>query len=249
MMRASRHVEADMIRRPLAVIAFTLALLAGALSAQQPATQTPPPATRAAQNNPDRFEADIAKFEEMDRTTPPPAGSIVFTGSSSIRRWTMLPQDFPGLPVLNRGFGGSDYPDLVRYVDRLVVPVKPKMVVFYSGDNDVSRNRTAEQIEGDIRALAAKVHTALPETRVVFISIKPSIARWKYVDVMRDANARMKKFVAEDPRRIYVDVFTPMLTPDGQLRPELYVEDGLHLTRAGEAIWTAALQPILTPKT
>jgi lysophospholipase L1-like esterase len=238
-----------MIRRPFAVVVVTLALLAGVLSAQQPAPQIQQPTPQAARTNPDRFEADIAKFEEADRTNPPPPGSIVFTGSSSIRRWTMLPQDFPGLPVLNRGFGGSDYPDLVRYVDRLVVPVKPKMVVFYSGDNDVSRGRSAEQIESDIRALAAKVHRALPETRVVFISIKPSIARWKYVDVMRDANARMKKFVAEDPRRIYVDVFTPMLTADGKLRPELYVEDGLHLTRAGEAVWTAALQPILTPKT
>lgn len=239
-----------MIRRSFAIVGFAVVLLAGTLYAQQPAPQpapVPQPAQRA--QDPDRFEADIAKFEQSDRTNPPAPGSIIFTGSSSIRRWTMMGQDFPGMPVINRGFGGSTYPDLVRYVERLTVLAKPRMVVFYSGDNDVSRGRTGEQIEADVRAIADKMHKALPETRLVFISIKPSLARWKNVDVMRDANARIKKFVAEDPRRIFVDVFPQMLGADGKPRPELYVEDGLHLTRTGEAIWTEALLPVISPKT
>jgi lysophospholipase L1-like esterase len=239
-----------MRRRWFAVVFLALFVMAGGFAAQQPAPQpapTPQPAAQAAQDDPNRFEAAIAKFEEMDRTTPP--GSILFTGSSSIRRWTMMDKDFAGLPVLNRGFGGSSYPDLVRYIERIAVPVKPKTIVFYSGDNDTARGRTAAQIEADVRAIAAKIHAALPETRLVFISIKPSIARWEHVDVMRDANARIKKFVSEDPRRVFVDVFPQMLGADGKPRPELYVEDGLHLTRAGEAIWTAALDPVLRPKT
>jgi lysophospholipase L1-like esterase len=236
-----------MIARLIA-IAFLFATLVGAPLAQQPAPQpVPQPAPQPAPaqqppraQDPDRFEADIAKFEEADRTNPLPPGSIIFTGSSSIRRWTNLGTDFPGLPVVNRGFGGSTYPDLVRYAERLTVAAKPRMVVFYSGDNDVSRGRTAAQIEADVRTIAEKLHKALPQTRLVFISIKPSLARWKYVEVTRDANARIKKFV---------DVFPQMLGADGQPRPELFVEDGLHLTRAGEAIWTAALDPVLRPKT
>ena len=243
-----------MTRRLYLMVTLALAVLvvtAGQqLAAQQPAVQQPAgqqPA-EAGRNNPDRFEADIRKYEEADRTNPPAPGSIVFIGSSSIRRWQALGEDFPGLPVLNRGFGGSEYPDLVRYAERLVAPVKPKMVVFYAGDNDVSRGRTPEQIEADIRELAGKVHRALPQTRIVFMSIKPSLSRWKYVEQMRQANERMRKFVAEDPRRIYVDVFTPMLGADGQPRPELYVEDGLHLTRVGERLWTSILEPVLNPK-
>ncbi len=245
-----------MTRRLYLMVTLALAVLvvtAGQqLAAQQPAVQQPAgqqPAADGGRNNPDRFEAEIRKYEEADRTNPPAPGSIVFIGSSSIRRWQALGEDFPGLPVLNRGFGGSEYPDLVRYAERLVAPVKPKMVVFYAGDNDVSRGRTPEQIEADIRELAGKVHRALPQTRIVFMSIKPSLSRWKYVEQMRQANERMRKFVAEDPRRIYVDVFTPMLGADGQPRPELYVEDGLHLTRVGERLWASILEPVLNPKT
>jgi len=152
----------------------------------------------------------------------------VFTGASSIRRWESLVADFPGIPVLNRGFGGSEYSDLVRYASRVIIPYKPRLVVCYSGDNDINRGKSPEVVASDFRTLVEQIHEQLPQTCVAFISIKPSLSRWKLVTAMRAANELVKSFIAKDKRLVYIDVFTPMLGPDGKPRPELLLEDGLH---------------------
>lgn len=197
---------------------------------------------------PDRFEAEITKFAEMDRATPPPAGAVVFTGSSSIRLWTSMAEDFPGVKTLNRGFGGSVIEDAIRHVDRVVLRYNPSQVVFYSGDNDLNGGKSPAAVLADYKRFAGAVHARLPETRIVIISIKPSLARWALVDKMRETNRLVQAMAAADPKRLaFVDIFTPMLGPDGKPRPELYVEDGLHMSPAGYAIWRAALAPVLKP--
>jgi lysophospholipase L1-like esterase len=191
--------------------------------------------------DPNRFEPAIRKFEEADRVTPPPRGAVVFIGSSSIRRWETLAKDFPGVPVLNRGFGGSEASDVVRYAKRILVPYRPARVVFYAGDNDLARGKTPAQIAADVRQLWGVVGEELPETRMAIISVKPSFARWELVTKTRETNELLRRFVESDPRLTFIDVFTPMLGPDGKPIPEHFVEDGLHLTPAGYRVWTAAL--------
>jgi len=186
---------------------------------------------------PSQWEPDIAQFEAQDRASPPRPGSIVFVGSSSIRMWTTLDRDFPGLPVLNRGFGGSEAGDVAQFAERIVVPYKPPVVVFYAGDNDLAADKTPAQVLAAFQSFVATMHRDLPATRVVFISVKPSIARWNIVDKMRQANSLVRGYVRTDDRLAYVDVFTPMLDVSGQPRRELYLEDGLHMTPAGYAIW------------
>src|SRR5215216_2021219 len=151
----------------------------------------------AAQNGPDRWEPAIKAFEEADRVSPPPRNGIVFIGASSIVRWN-LKESFPelGAQAINRGFGGSLAPDSTRYADRIVIPYKPRMVVFYAGDNDVEANHTPEQIAGDFTAFERKVHAALPATEIVFISIKPSIRRWPWIDQIRGANTLVRQYCA-----------------------------------------------------
>jgi hypothetical protein len=92
--------------------------------------------------DPARFEAEIRAFEAADRTSPPPFGGIVFIGSSSIKNWTDVAADFPGVPVLNRGFGGSTLADVVYYADRILLPYRPRLVVLYAGDNNLASGRT-----------------------------------------------------------------------------------------------------------
>jgi lysophospholipase L1-like esterase len=150
------------------------------------------------------------------------------------------------MPVINRGFGGSQISDSTRYVDRVVIPYKPKTIVFYAGDNDLAAGRTPEQVLGDFKAFAAKVHESLPDTRIYFISIKPSHKRWHLVEQMREANRLVKAFTETSPATLgYVDVFTPMLTSDGKPRPELLGPDGLHVTRKGYELWRDVLTPVL----
>ena len=230
------HAIDGRIRRSITLLAlFGLLAVPGVLSRQL-----------AAQNNQDRWEPAIKKFEEADKLSPPPQNAIVFIGASSIVRWN-LQESFPelGAQAINRGFGGSLAADSTRYADRIVIPYKPRMVVFYAGDNDVEANHTPQQIADDFVAFERKVHAALPQTQIVFISIKPSIRRWKWIDTIRAANAQVKEYCAQHPNLVFMDIEKQMLGADGKPNPALLVEDGLHMTPAGYKIWTAALKPLL----
>jgi lysophospholipase L1-like esterase len=196
--------------------------------------------------HPEVWRDAIAAFEKQDEKEAPPKEGIVFVGSSSIRGWE-LKESFPDLPVINRGFGGSQICDAVHYAEVLVIKHQPRVVVLYAGDNDISEGgKKPEQVHRDFRAFARKVRKALPKTRLVFISIKPSIARWKVADKMREAN----KLIAadcekEDDGMVFVDVWGPMLGEDGRPRKELLQDDNLHLNAAGYELWTKLLRPHL----
>ena len=161
-------------------------------------------------------------------------------------RWN-LRESFPelGPQAINRGFGGSLAPDSTRYADRIVIPYKPRMVVFYAGDNDVEANHTPAQIAGDFAAFEQKVHAALPDTQIVFISIKPSIRRFPWIEQIKGANALVREYCATHPHLTFVDIVPQMLGEDGKPRKELLVADGLHMTPAGYKIWNDALRPVL----
>jgi len=203
----------------------------------------------AGQNNPDRWEAAIKKFEDADTVTPPPHNAIVFIGASSIVRWN-LPESFPelGSQAINRGFGGSLAADSTRYADRIVIPYAPRTVVFYAGDNDVEANHTPAQIASDFAAFERKVHAALPATEIIFISIKPSIRRWPWIEQIKGANALVRQYCDTHPHLTFVDILPQMIGADGMPRRELLVEDGLHMTPAGYKIWNDALRPVLQRK-
>jgi lysophospholipase L1-like esterase len=203
-------------------------------------------APRAMAQTAERWDPAIQKFEEGDKVSPPPQNGVLFVGASSIVRWN-LPEYFPelGAKAINRGFGGSQSVDAVRYVDRIVVPYHPRVVVYYAGDNDVEANIPAQEIAHQFALFDQKVHAALPQTRIVFISIKPSIRRWKWIDTIKSANAMVKEYCAKHPNLAFMDIEQQMLGADGKPNPALLVEDGLHMTPAGYKIWTAALNPLL----
>ena len=211
-------------------------LLVALLSTASAAAQQTAPAV-------DRWEKDIAAFEAADQVSPPPRSEIVFVGSSTIRRWDLATY-FPDLKTINRGFGGSEMADATRYVDRIVIPYSPRLVVVYSGDNDIG-STTSEQIAISFERFVRAVHTTLPQTRIVIIGIKPSPLRWAQIDRMRIANAMIRAFCERDDRLAFVDVDNAMLGWDEKPRRELYVEDALHLTPQGYQIFTTLLRPFL----
>ncbi|MEK6237251.1 MAG: SGNH/GDSL hydrolase family protein [Planctomycetales bacterium] len=192
----------------------------------------------------DRWEKTIAKFEEGDRSEPPPRDAVLFIGSSSIRGWK-LEKYFPDRKVINRGFGGSHIADSVQFTERIVWPYEPKTIVLYAGDNDVASGKTPDRVLRDFREFVGKTHRKLPRARILFISIKPSIKRWNLAGPMRAANALIRKEAARDKRVEYVDVFAPMLNDEGTPRKELFAKDGLHLNHEGYLLWTKTLLPLL----
>jgi lysophospholipase L1-like esterase len=191
----------------------------------------------------DRWEADIQAFEQADRERPPPEGAVLFVGSSSIRLWDTLGEDLEGVQVINRGFGGSEMDDALRFTDRIILPYRPRQVVVYAGDNDLWSGKSPQQVFEGFRALVGRIHSDLPETRVGFIAVKPSVARWSIEQKVREANELVRRFAATDPRVDYLDIFTPMLGPDGTPRPDLFAEDGLHLNASGYDIWESVVEP------
>jgi lysophospholipase L1-like esterase len=199
--------------------------------------------SQAHQSPGNKWETEIKKFEASDRQNPPPKDAVMFIGSSSIRLWQSLEQDFPGTKVINRGFGGSEIADSTYYVDRIVIPQRPKMVVLYAGDNDLFSGKTPQQVFEDYKTFVGRIHQNLPKTKIAFISIKPSPARASLLQSMKDANTLIKAYATHDKRLIYIDVFTPMLGKDGSPRPELFGPDRLHMNSAGYDLWKSVIAP------
>jgi len=224
----------DVVRLRLALAAVLFAVGSGRLALAAEAG--------AAKEN--RWEPKIRQFEEQDQEQMPPAGGILFVGSSSIVGWK-VDQCFPGLPVINRGFGGSQIADSVHFADRIVLPYRPKVIVLYAGDNDVASGKSPDRVLRDYRQFVAKVHAGLPETRIVFVAIKPSLRRWSLVDQMREANRLIRAATEKDQRLVYVDVDGPMIGDDGKPRAELFKSDGLHLNADGYKLWSALVLPHL----
>ena len=192
----------------------------------------------------DQWAAAMKEFEQQDAAAAVPQGGIVFVGSSSIRLWN-LREAFPGLPILNRGFGGSQVIDSVRHADLLVLRHKPRTVVFYAGDNDIAAGKPPETVAADFQAFVGKVHAALPKTRIAFLAIKPSVQRWALIGKVREANALIRQQCAGDDRLAFIDIDGPMLGWDEKPRPDLFVADGLHLSPKGYALWNAIVRPFL----
>lgn len=213
--------------------------VAQAPAAKPPAAETKKPA--APKKDPDRWEPAIRRFEEQDKKAPPPGGAVLFVGSSSIVGWD-LKKSFPDLTAINRGFGGSQIADSVRYAGRIVTPYKPRVIVFYAGDNDIASGRPPERVAADFQAFVAKVRAALPKTRIVFIAIKPSNARWKLIDKIREANRLIRQSAAKEEGVEFVDVEPVMLGPDGKPKAELFKKDGLHLNDEGYKLWSGLVR-------
>ena len=192
----------------------------------------------------DRWKENIAKFKELDLKTPPPQGAVLFIGSSSIVGWDTQ-KWFSDIATINRGFGGSYVSDSVYYAEQIVLPYKPKTIVFYAGDNDTVDNKSPEMIFVDFKAFVVKVRSNLPDTRIIAIAIKPSIDRWKYWPKMQQTNALISDYCQKKPNMYFVDVSKVMLDADGQPNKDIFKADGLHMNETGYELWTSVIRPLI----
>jgi lysophospholipase L1-like esterase len=192
-----------------------------------------------------KWEKEIAAFEAADAKQAPPKNAIVFVGSSSIRMWKTLAEDFPKHRVINRGFGGSEISDSTHFADRIVLPYEPRMIVFYAGGNDINAGLPPEQVVADFKAFVAKVREKLPKTEIAFISIAGNPSRWAQVEKVKTANAALAAWIKDQPNMKFIDVFPKMLGEDGQPKPDIFIEDKLHMNPAGYKIWVEVVTPYL----
>jgi len=193
------------------------------------------------------FYDEIQSFKHNDSLFKPLPHAILFVGSSSFKKWWDVHTYFPGYPIINRGFGGSSFPDLIRYADKIILPYRPKQILVYCGDNDLAASDkiTADTVFQRFTHLFRIIRNQLNQTNIVFVSIKPSPARAHLMPKMEQANELIKTFLSKQKNTAFVDVYHLMLNTDGTPIKDLFIEDQLHMNAKGYTIWQQAIEPFL----
>ena len=181
----------------------------------------------------EKWEKEIAAYEQADRASPPPKGGLLFVGSSTIRLWRTLASDFPQHQVINRGFGGSQIADSTHFAERIIFPYAPRMILLRAGGNDIHAGKSPELVFSDFRAFVAKVHEKLPDTQIAYIALSPSIARWDEKEKGEALNRMIREYTREIAGLKYIAADSISLGPDGKPRPDLFVADKLHFSPEG----------------
>jgi lysophospholipase L1-like esterase len=196
---------------------------------------------------PNRFEKNVLAYEAADKVSPAPRGAILLVGDSQFFRWRTLAEDLPGYTVVNRGIDSFQTSDLLHFTDRLVLPYAPRFIVTHVGGNDVNNGKSPEQILSDFQAFVARVRAVMPNVPIAFSSITPGPGRWNQAEVRKRANDTVKAWVTAQPHMHFIDLWDVMLTPDGQPREDLWVEDRIHPNQAGYRIRVQVMRPLLGP--
>jgi lysophospholipase L1-like esterase len=211
--------------------AFALFFLSVTAMAQQPA-----------------FYNDIQRFKQKDSVKFPPAKAILFVGSSSFTRWTDVQNYFPEFTIINRGFGGSSLPDVIRYAADIILPYDPKQVVIYCGENDFTAAGGVDPavVAGRVMKLIALIRCRYPSIPIAYVSMKPSPARAKNDERMRIANKMIEQMTKENGYAAFINVYDAMLGENGKVRTDIFVSDSLHMNSTGYGIWQKVITPFLT---
>ena len=204
-----------------------------------PAKQTEPESPMV------RFDPEILRFDTLDKENGLTKNGILFTGSSSIRLWNTMQEDMGDLPVLNRGFGGSTIPDVLHFMGRYLFQHKPQIIVFYCGENDIAAGATPQTVFESFKTFVKIIETKLPRTKMVYISMKPSVARWELWEKYKEGERLIKPFVESKSHIEYMDSSISMLDENGEIIKDIFIEDGLHMNEVGYEGWTKQLRPIL----
>ncbi len=192
-----------------------------------------------------KWEKEIAAIAQRDQTNPPPKGALLFIGSSTIRGWKTLAQDYPNHHVINCGFGGSEIADATHFAGRIVFPYEPKMVFLRAGGNDLHNGKSVEQVFADYRDFVAAVHSKLPVAEILFIGLSPSLARWDQHQKEKALNRLVEDYTKPRPHLKYIEDYDMVLGADGQPRAELFVKDRLHFNAEGYKLLVAKVRPFL----
>ena len=193
------------------------------------------------------FANEIAAFRKQDSIAMPPKNAILLVGSSSFKLWDNWQDYFPGRKMINRGFGGSSLPDVIRYADDVIFKYRPKQIIIYCGENDFAASDTVSvpTVVERFKTLFGMIRAKYKRVPVAFVSMKPSPSRQKFLTKYVAANAAIKDFLAAQKRTAYIDVYTPMLQPDGNVMTDIFKADNLHMNAKGYAIWKQVMEPYL----
>lgn len=195
--------------------------------------------------DPQRFDGQVKQLSNAEYNFNPQKDTLVFAGSSSIRMWKNVQEYFPEYNVINNGFGGSHFSDLIHFYDELIKKWNPDILFIYEGDNDVAAEKKPAAILKDAKKLHQMIRQDFPKTKIVFIAAKPSIARWHFKSQYENLNNKLKKFAGKKKNTAFADVWTAMLDENGQVYDDVFIEDDLHMNKKGYDIWAEVISNYL----
>jgi lysophospholipase L1-like esterase len=193
------------------------------------------------------FYDEIQHFKHLDSAHFPPKNAILFVGSSSFRKWEDVQSYFPDKKIINRGFGGSELTDAIRYANEIIIPYHPKQIVIYAGENDLAYSDTVTPkiVLSRVITLFNIIRASMPMVPIIYVSIKPSPSRENLMPRMEEANKLIRNFLLSKKKTVFVDVYHKMLDKNGNPMPDIFLEDNLHMNAKGYHIWQKAIQPYL----
>lgn len=191
------------------------------------------------------FEEAILAFEAEDATREQVEGTILFTGSSSIRMWSSLAEDFAPVPILNRGFGGSTLPEVIHYADRIIFNYAPEVIVLYCGENDIAEGASADQVFESFQKIDRMIEQRLPNSTLIYIAMKPSPSRWALWPQYQTGDRMISAYLKGKSKRHFVDCSPSMLLPSGEPDSSIFIEDMLHMNPKGYDGWEALIEPVV----
>ncbi len=192
--------------------------------------------------DPTRFQSQIEELVQKEHQFEPGKKLALFTGSSSVRMWKDVAEYFPEYNVINNGFGGSHFSDLIHYYEELIPKYKPDYLFIYEGDNDIASDKKPGKILKEAKLLVDRIQQDLPETKVVLISPKPSVARWHLRKKYEKLNKKLERLANKTDNLEYADIWNAMLDENGQVFTDVFLDDNLHMNKKGYDIWGKVIQ-------
>ena len=195
--------------------------------------------------DPTRFQEQVDKLYNIEYNFSGDKKLVVFTGSSSIVMWKDVQERFPEYDIINNGFGGSHFSDLLYYYDKLVTKYTPDILFIYEGDNDVAGDKKTSEIYKDFKTLVKKLQSDLPSTKVVFISAKPSVARWHLKKQYKKINRKIRRYCKKNNGYEFADVWPIMMDENEMVRNDIFLDDDLHMNKKGYDLWEKVIGEFL----
>lgn len=192
-----------------------------------------------------RFANEIAAFLRADSASPPPRNAILFVGSSTFKRWTHVDDHMAPLPAFNRAFGGSRTHEVLYYMDNIVLPYEPRIIVYYCGSNDIAGGVNPEAVLRNFTAFCEKVKAKLPDTKVFFVSIAKAPSRITRWGAMDSANTMIGEYCRSTKNIAYIEINPILFDAEGKPKLELYLDDRLHFKDHVYLEVTAVIKPVL----
>jgi hypothetical protein len=192
----------------------------------------------------EKWEKAIVELEALDKSEAHPEDSILFVGSSSIRRWDTIGEDVAPYAAIQRGFGGSKWSDVAVFADRLITPHRFRAVVFFVG-NDIKGeegDKAPEEVAALFSYVLARVRAHAPEAAVFYVAVTPTGKRWDAWPQIKAANTAARAVCEETDNAWFIGTESIFLDAEGQPRAELFVEDQLHQNPEGYVRWAAAIK-------